>query len=214
MTQAPKFITFSGIDNTVDVSELRKIADSYPVEFGVLFSPERQGIDQRYPSPDKLQEFIDAGLPLSAHFCGRYSRNIIQEKGNSDFGIPLNKFNRVQINTTYPDPEPAAKYSEYHSVRVILQMRDVAFPADDRVDWLYDPSAGRGLAIGKWPSHPGRLVGYAGGITPNSIVSVIENIHASGDYWLDMETGVRTIDRFDVEKVKAVLKAVYDTEKE
>ncbi|MBR0879526.1 hypothetical protein [Bradyrhizobium liaoningense] len=55
-----------------------------------------------------------------------------------------------------------------------------------------------------------RLVGYAGGISPENIhgvMSVLEQ--TTGRYWIDMESGVRTDDRFDIEKCRAVCEAVF-----
>lgn len=209
MTQLPKHITFTGIDNDTDISVLRRIASQRPVEFGVLVSPVRQGTDHRYPTLDKIEEFIAADLPLSLHICGGYSRGIMMGE-RPDIGVDVTKFKRIQINHQSPDPERTARYAEYYGVRPILQTDDVAFPSDDRIDWLYDPSRGRGLAVGQWPEYPNRFVGYAGGISEQNIKSVIDQVRATGDYWLDMETSVRTLDKFDYAKVEKILALVYD----
>jgi phosphoribosylanthranilate isomerase len=81
----------------------------------------------------------------------------------------------------------------------------MTFPDDDTVDWLFDRSGGL------WPPHPGgdRLVGYAGGIGPDNVADVLEQIGATGPYWIDMESGVRTDDRFDLGKCRRVCEAVY-----
>ncbi|MGY4224421.1 phosphoribosylanthranilate isomerase [Bradyrhizobium sp. USDA 4503] len=98
-------------------------------------------------------------------------------------------------------------------MRAIAQTRADSFPTDTSVDWLFDRSGGAGVAPTAWPMHPGgdRLVGYAGGISPDNIggvMSVLEQM--PGRYWIDIESGVRTDDRFDIEKCRAVCEAVFE----
>jgi phosphoribosylanthranilate isomerase len=94
-------------------------------------------------------------------------------------------------------------------MRCIAQCR-AAFPDDTSVDWLFDASSGRGIAPAAWPAHPGRRVGYAGGIKPDNVLDVIRaGVGAAGPYWIDMESGVRTDDRFDLTKCRQVCEAVY-----
>ena len=74
---------------------------------------------------------------------------------------------------------------------------------------LFDASAGRGVAPEGWPAPlPGHFCGYAGGINPDNVAGHIDKIAAAGaqDTWIDMESGVRTDDRFDLDKVRRVLK--------
>lgn len=86
---------------------------------------------------------------------------------------------------------------------------------------LLDRSKGRGVAPAVWPppvSYSGRALhtGYAGGISPDNIEAVLDAtqraVESSGNpahpYWLDMESGVRTDNRFDLTKVERVLEAV------
>jgi phosphoribosylanthranilate isomerase len=86
---------------------------------------------------------------------------------------------------------------------------------------LLDNSKGKGVAPEGWRApvsqagHP-LHTGYAGGISPDNIEAVldatqraVENSgNAAHPYWLDMESGVRTGNRFDLGKVVRVLKAV------
>ncbi|MGY4224420.1 hypothetical protein ACVMIH_001781 [Bradyrhizobium sp. USDA 4503] len=73
----PEFITFTGIDNWTELHDIHVLSIKYPVEFGILFSPKRQGTDPRYPDGDALSRFMWSGLRLSAHLCGDYSRRIM-----------------------------------------------------------------------------------------------------------------------------------------
>ena len=74
---------------------------------------------------------------------------------------------------------------------------------------LYDPSGGQGLTVDDWPEpFEGLEMGYAGGIRPDTVRAVLGKLSAmSADcsYWIDMETGVRTDNRFDLAKVREVL---------
>jgi phosphoribosylanthranilate isomerase len=72
---------------------------------------------------------------------------------------------------------------------------------------LYDPSGGRGIGAGVWPDAPrGVRAGYAGGINPGNVVSVLGHVAPLGATWIDMESGVRDEgDRLDLERVAEVL---------
>jgi len=89
-----------------------------------------------------------------------------------------------------------------------------------RVSVLYDPSGGRGESPKDWPAAvPGAKhgrMGYAGGITPTNVRSAIERITsvAGESFWIDMESGVREDDRFDLTHVNTVLKIVAEKRRE
>lgn len=226
----PSFITFTGVDDSTAVSDLRMIRDRYPVEFGLLMSRDRQGKDPRYPRGP--HRFTGEGLPIAIHLCGAYAREVMDFPYN-DWEIPTGGANRVQINHAAPDIAAAQRFSQMIGKRVILQSRSDDFPRDHDVDWLYDCSGGRGVAPAAWPVHPGKLVGYAGGISPDNVMAAVEAIggqpagrvwrsvkdhmevnteirETSGPYWLDMESGVRDEnDQFSIEKVWAICETVY-----
>jgi phosphoribosylanthranilate isomerase len=72
---------------------------------------------------------------------------------------------------------------------------------------LFDPSGGRGIEPFSWPVPPlGARMGYAGGIGPDNLLDVLRAIGpVESPFWIDMESGVRTDDRFDLAKARAVL---------
>lgn len=74
---------------------------------------------------------------------------------------------------------------------------------------VYDPSGGRGITQTLWPKPLyGMRFGYAGGLNPDNLETQLENIAAvAGEetVWIDMETGVRTENIFDLQKVRQVL---------
>ena len=207
----PKFITFTGADDRTDVGRMVSLGKRYPIEWGILFSPKRQGLDVRYPCGNKLSAFWWADLRRSAHLCGEHARRIVAGD-DPDVPVDLSYCDRIQINHRAPLPAPVSRFARDWGVRrAIIQCR-AAFPAHSGgVDLLYDCSGGRGAVPSSWPFHPGYFVGYAGGIGPANVLDVIESIRPNGPYWLDMESGVRTDDWFDLDKVEAVCRAVYAT---
>lgn len=210
MPRLPLFITFTGADDFTDVNAMKELSKHYPIEWGVLFSPKRQGVDPRYPGGDAQSRLLWSGLTLAAHLCGDHSRAIMENR-KLDIPVDLAYFKRVQINHAAPMPSEIIKFRNgWAKFRCIAQCRSiVAFPKDTSIDWLFDASGGRGLAPPGWPPYPGRIVGYAGGIGVENVLSVIEKIGASGPYWIDMESGVRTNNRFDVSLCRSVCEKVY-----
>ena len=68
-----------------------------------------------------------------------------------------------------------------------------------RLNFLSVPTQYAGLPV---------YVGFAGGIGPANTQDVLNQVRAlMRPYWIDMETGVRTDNAFDVAKVEAVLRA-------
>ena len=203
----PQFLTFTGIDADTDFTRVHDLSQVYPIEWGVLFSPERQGEEPRYPAQDVIDRFREVPVGKSAHLCGGHSKAIM---AGNPLPFPLIGFDRVQVNSRKPDPEAIVRFAIAHSVTPIMQVRELEFPEDEGVAMLFDRSGGFGRPPEAWPKHPGSsLVGYAGGISPDNILDVLTAVDSSGPYWLDMESGIRTDDRLDLDKCEAVAKAVY-----
>jgi hypothetical protein len=206
MTRMPEFITFTGVDDHTDLAGMRLLSALYPVEWGILFSTKRQGIDPRYPNT--ASRLVFGGGRFAAHLCGTLADDIIRGRNYPGIG---SEFGRVQINHDLPDAGAIAQYGRWISRACIAQARGGVFPQDGSIAWLQDGSGGRGVAPSRWFNHPGgdRLVGYAGGIGPANVLEVIEQIDAAGPYWIDMESKVRTDDRFDLGLCRRVCELVY-----
>jgi hypothetical protein len=209
----PEFITFTGVDDDTDPAGLVQLADDYPVEFGLLFSPKRQGLEPRYPKIETI-EWLLSELPLrwAAHLCGADARSVI-EVGHSQHDRLLANFHRVQINTTDPKAQPSliGNWAARRNVRAILQCCG-DFPRVASVDVLFDASGGRGIEAKVWPvAARTTFCGYAGGLKPENVAQAVQIIGQQGvRYWIDMESGVRDErDRFSLEKCRAVCEAVY-----
>lgn len=217
MRNLPEFITFTGVDQRTDWRRMEELSEKYPIEWGFLFSPKRQGSDPRYPKLDEIREQFNeywGAMRFSAHICGAYSEEIMEGR-LPNVGLTLDFFDRVQVNHKSPSSHVIQRvFSPYGLPRPIAQVRD-EFPASREVDYLYDCSGGKGELPTYWPKHSGvpeALLGFAGGITPENVKQVIADIDCQGRYWIDMESGVRTNNWLDLDKVEAVCRAVYGPE--
>lgn len=207
--QLPAFITFTGADDATSHAEIAEFARLHPrTEFGILFSRDRAG-QSRYPTHEWIKQLPD-DLLLAAHVCGRWASDLAIDGAQPEVEALLGTFGRVQINIARPpeDLSPLKQLAARHSVEIILQCRDAeTFPDERGVSWLYDASGGRGIAPQGWPTHPGdRLVGYAGGLGPETVREALSSIQASAPFWIDMESKVRNEDDvFDLDRCSAVI---------
>lgn len=215
-------VTITGADDGVDPRDLQLLSGEFPfVEWGVLFSAKRTG-EPRYPSRAWVNalpvEVLGTRRPRFAmHLCGESARNTLEGSAVWLKGLfPV--FRRVQVNGYVPPSPGLVKLSrEWPVFDFILQVReegDLEKAAADLVavrrgSILFDPSGGRGLEAPAWPRPPAgaeNRVGYAGGINPSNVERVLTRLNERpGAYWIDMESGVRTDDRFDLALVRDVL---------
>jgi len=85
--------------------------------------------------------------------------------------------------------------------------------ADPVASVLLDASGGRGRTFypADWPglSLCNVSVGLAGGITPSTVADLVRGVRLGDPVtWIDMESGVRTDDRFDLSLARDVLERV------
>jgi hypothetical protein len=214
--------TFTGADNSTSVEEMLSIQKEYPfVEWGILIAsnPGRN----RYPSNDYIMSLKDKGLNLALHLCSIHTKGIMTD-GILD--IKYDFFERYQINFNFKhSSHDLANYAKlikkFPNKKFILQSN---FSNESYIDTiledidtkntniLFDSSGGRGTEI-KLIKDPykGIYTGYSGGLNPDNVKGICNLIteHKSDDkVWIDMESGVRTDDIFDLNKVRSVLKIV------
>lgn len=227
-----KTVTITGADDNTDINSLMEIYKRYPfVEFGILFSPSRQGT-YRYPTLDWVKDLMKAKLShncmdvnqlkLSAHLCGNYTHeylttgyltSALNNLGNVMSGIAFSRY-QLNFNST---KNPACK--EFFdslgrcTTNQILQFNKANYDLcqkviginNENIHFLYDGSGGRGVLPEKWQRVvPFHFTGYAGGLNPDNLYEALIKINeAVGDneIWIDTETGVRTDDKLDLEKV-------------
>lgn len=213
----PDFITFTGADDQTSIDEMVRLSAEFSVEFGILFSRSREG-DARYPSRAWIDGLNGRRLPIAAHVCGAYAEEIVRT-GESQLEDVLKMFDRVQINTgSWVDLDLMASFGGKLSraagdeVPIILQTR-TDIPEDDRFHWLFDASGGRGIAPPAWPLPPRTrsvTFGYAGGIGPDNVDEVLDQIPGHRNAWIDMETRVRNErDEFDLDLCRAVCRKAF-----
>lgn len=222
-----RHITFTGIDARTDLQELRNIQRQYPIaEFGVLTSYHWYENGNRYLNPQFLCNFWGQGLNLALHICGLAAHDAAD--GNwyaidSHTIQCLGLFRRVQLNVANRTDTPfRLTCAPDGNTEVIIQQKgkhEIKF--FQRSQWvgtvsvLLDASGGQGIdtPIDVLPNKFDNgvscfKVGYAGGINPDNVADklafLMENEDV-GDFWIDMESGVRTDDWFDISKVRKVL---------
>lgn len=213
----PRSITFTGVDDETDLDRLVELQAKHVgrVEWGVLFRGLAGPQPPRYPNIARIRTLANLArsgqVRLSLHLCGAASRAFFAEP----WGVlpAFDDFDRVQVNAkTYPCDERMDELAQKARKPIIQQVRG-GFPVQwpKRVQCLFDESGGRGTTPKGWPVAPaGRRVGYAGGIGPANVAETLLAIPApAGEFWIDMESGVRTDDRFDLDKCEAVLSEVY-----
>lgn len=96
--------------------------------------------------------------------------------------------------------------------KVIFQKKPVHFQKEP-FQFLYDSSGGNGKTIEYiCPIIPNHFTGYSGGLNPDNISEILMAIEKGNsdadkatEFWVDTETGVRTDDILDFEKVNKFL---------
>lgn len=200
----PEFITFTGIDDRTDLSKADKLATQYPIEWGVLLASK--GKDSRYPCKQAISEIVNISGKKSAHLCGAVSKDF--QKGIYPDFADLALFDRIQVNGFKLEITHFSAFEEEFDSKIILQTRLDHFQ-DMPFLQLYDRSGGEGIIPEHIPSLRGGLVGYAGGMGPDTVLDYLSNIEGKGRFWIDMEGRLRTNGWFDLDKVEQVCQKVY-----
>lgn len=233
-----KHITFTGIDWRTSMNALLEIQRQYPlVEFGVLTSYHWSENGNRYLRPDIIRGLRGRGLNLSLHLCGSAAHDAAVgewEKIDELLLGSLDIFNRVQLNISSRKDNPEHCWIPLViGQELIVQQHDGddmpvyeatvkkwsehPFPHRDTISVLLDASGGRGIDTPLKVLPTSGKVGYAGGFNPDNVGEklsfLLENTRM-GEFWIDMESGVRTDDWFDTDKVLQVLQTCQQVIKE
>lgn len=227
-----RYVTLTGADDGVDPKSLVDLSKRYPyVEWAILFSQSKSGSTPRYPSLDWVDRLLDVVNPevnLSAHLCGKWVEDalageitFLREKRYAQ------AFQRIQLNMG-KDRLQLAVNNKPLIAAVLWCGKQVIFGGNYKyikIDGhffdhtglypLFDASGGRGVETKDWPKpfafeETTFFCGYAGGLGPDNIETELKRIaEVAGDItiWVDMETKIRTNDKFDLEKCEKVLQA-------
>jgi hypothetical protein len=236
---APFCVSLTGADDEVSPDALFALQQRFPaVEWALLYFPEKEG-QPRNPTAAWRSQFLDvcAGAHTALHLCGtQVFRGILSGVIPEEFS----RYGRLQLNINarrqeFTDLEVLAVYTALLEAghRLILQSHEAteqliveflqglrASQYIERIDVLFDASRGKGQQPEAWPvGHQFPAVtrcGYAGGLAPDNVAKNLTKIQEDraqfGPYWLDMESGVRTDNLFDLHKVEQVLQSVFKGE--
>jgi len=222
-------ITISGADDGAPHQALIDLSREFPfVEWGLLLSRTKQGTP-RYPSADWLVGFEadEDEVAISHHLCGAMAREVMsgrvparlrptetkvsfkhiarraQLNGFSDYVLP-----GLHAANLLSDTEFILQCGSLEAVERAEKLRAV----HSNVSALWDCSGGRGLVLDAWPLPLGDLrIGYAGGISETNVSALLTKLTANREpheFWIDMESGVRTGDKLDLAKVRRILELV------
>ena len=213
-----KHITFTGIDAKTDIQALKEIQRKFPiVEFGVLTSYHWYENGNRYLDPQIINRLRGNGLNLALHICGSAAHNAAEGYWNMVNHLVLSNLGlckRVQLNVAnrMDNPFRLASTPNTHTEVIIQQKGIHNIEMFEHSMWmnvsvLLDASGGRGIDTPIEILNGDYKVGYAGGLNPDNVGEklsyLMENVN--GDFWIDMESGVRTNDYFDLGKAVKVL---------
>ena len=213
-------ITFTGVDLDTPIGELLSISQQYPkAEFGVLVGTRTGSSSTPYDNPrfppfevvHQVSMLLDR---VAIHLCGDFARDAVARQLRA-LAI-ANGFGRIQVNRSMwnlEDVKHCANFADNAGCPVIVQVRDLGgaevVDRNSGLLCLFDLSGGNGLnTIDKWPTpwSQDEPCGYAGGINPRNFNQAMDFVeqHPDARIWLDMENGVRTEDRFDLDKVSSI----------
>ena len=217
-----KYCSITGADDAVQISDLSKLAAEFPfLETAILLLPARAGTP-RFPKLEWIETFgaTYTGNNAAMHLCDDGFLGFIA--GHQEIRNLMRGFQRIQLNLKFGDVEGkydplelVARVSEAPQWQFILQYtadKNELLPLFEDVPnhaVLFDESAGRGVSPDRWDAPlPGHFCGYAGGMNPDNVeanLKMIQNVADGHMTWIDMESGVRTDDRFDLDKMRRVL---------
>jgi hypothetical protein len=99
-----KLVTITGADDRTNSRDLYKISQQFPfVEWGVLVSRTKTGLDSRYPSLKWLSEFSIYEINKSVHLCGNLAQRMFKNSPEHTFAAVhelFQNFQRIQLNVS------------------------------------------------------------------------------------------------------------------
>ncbi len=168
-------------------------------------------------------------MQFSAHLCGGYTKELLNNGSITSWLTdcrdiePIYFFGRYQYNFNALRHTICKEFNEHLSRMsrpVILQLnKNNKFLCQEiltncghnkNIQFLHDASGGLGISPQEWGSPTeNHLTGYAGGLTPENLeeqLLKINEVAGEAEIWIDTETGVRTNNELDMDKVFSFLK--------
>ena len=226
---APGRVSLTGADDQVSLAELARLGGEFPfVEWALLYLPGKEG-EPRNPTRAWRESFFEARLPghSAVHLCGAAA---FEQLLAGELPRDIAQADRLQLNinargTDFADDAVLEVFSralalgpalilQYHSGTAAVIERFLAtLSAGDlpRVHVLLDESRGKGMPPAQW-SVPTSLrahapfIGFAGGLGPGNVQAAMADMSTLGVcHWIDMESGIRSDNQFDLAKARRVL---------
>ncbi len=228
-------LSITGADNLVDVNDLKRLASkpyTFELELAILLMQEKQGV-LRYPTFEWRQSLYQkiAKENMAIHLCGK---DVFDEILQDDFEQSillkeLKSVNRIQININarndiFSQEQIHSIYQKLldHDLTIILQYHTRSHEyindfldshSSNKIHILLDESLGKGMTpdhfmipdcFYNYTSH----IGFAGGIAPHNLQDIHKEVKKLNHplYWLDLESGARTNNVFDLIKVYQLCK--------
>ena len=223
-------ITISGIDDTAEPADLAEVSRHFDVEWGILLGPrDWMGRKPRFPSIDWLERLVrwasgSVSMKLSGHLCGPPAAWLVAGMYSPirDYRFLWKHLGRAQVNTARRQtgrlhPLAAGEMIALGQEWIFQQdgvndrLLDEALALGVKARGLNDLSGGRGKTPAGWPRADDARTGYAGGLGLVNIrhqLPLIADAAGNRPFWIDMESGVRTNNKFDLSKVLDILSLV------
>ncbi len=229
-------LSITGADNLVSIDSLKSMVEKFPqLELAILYFPEKEN-QFRNPGLDWRNEFFNK-IPkenTAIHLCGQevFETILSENFETSQLFSELKKTQRIQININAR--KDIFNHSDIQNIYSILLKNDfnlILQYHERSKDWilpyisgkelqnvhiLLDASLGKGVAPDKFEiptellalSYP---LGFAGGLNPENISRIYSQVKVFNlsKYWLDLETGCRTDNVFDLGKAQDLCEKVF-----
>ncbi len=200
-----KGISFIGVDERTDYDKMLRLQEltDIPLEFGVLYSPSKNGKANRYPSEGFVEKFGTkyANENLSLHLCGTSVDDFFNNPKDKRL---YENYKRIQLNfsiNTYKTWDVTTKTNDYFDLThklafavftanrpLIVQYNKSkkefvdgyianSWHVVDNLHVLFDASGGFGKTLTTASKAiNGVYCGYAGGINPNTVQDIVKSI--------------------------------------
>lgn len=229
-------ISITGADDLVNIDSLNSFVTAYPqLELAILYFPEKES-HPRNPGKQWRNKFFSV-IPkknTAIHLCGQevFETILSNDFEHSEVFKELKKTERIQINInarkdifSHEDIQKIYTVLLSHNFTLILQYHNrskdwilpyISEKKLDNVHILLDASLGKGVTpdifeVPEQLRHLDYPIGFAGGLNPENISKVHTQVKSIGlnKYWLDLESGVRTDNVFDLDKFQKLCKSVF-----
>lgn len=206
-------VTFSGVDETVDVERLKEIRSHYfTVEWGLRLAVESHGRTAGFPSVDWISNLAPE-LNLSAQLWGKSAVDFLRGDNTelmARYGQVWSLFRRIQINSVdgidrVDLPALTQLIEKNPGKHLILRIRGRHLEVADALlahgiscSTLFDESEAQDPAQKRWPKGLKRFAGcgYAGDLGPDNIYkqlsSILNAAQSAERWWVEIDSSLRT----------------------